>query len=133
MPDKEKIKPDMQSESRKMCPMDSQQQIKFNRNFLLLMLVIASAAFFWVVRIFIISIIVAATFTILFYPIYKWLLKKLRNHATLASLLTCVMFLLVLLIPSFIVGDIVINQSVTLFQSAQKWLTNFVESCGAEQ
>ena len=122
-----------QPRRRKSTHPDSQQQIRFNRNFLLILLLIVSLAFFWIVRIFIVSIVLAATFTTLFYPLYKWLMKKLRGHNNIASLITCIIFLLVLLVPLFIVGEIVVNQATNLLQSAQGWLENFISSGDGER
>lgn len=71
---------------------------------------------FFIFRPFWIVLILGASFSIILYPIYEWLNKKLSTN-WLSSLLTLFFFIIVLCIPLFGVGSIVFNQSQDLYHS----------------
>src|ERR1035437_4819956 len=86
---------------------------------------------FFIFRPFWIVLILGASFSIVLYPIYKWLNKKhLPNW--LASLLTVLFFIIVLCIPLFGIGTIVFNQSQNLYHSVvgNGNITPFISSIG---
>jgi predicted PurR-regulated permease PerM len=71
---------------------------------------------FFIFRPFWIVLILGASFSVVFYPVYTWLNNKhLPNW--LASLLTLIFFIIVLCIPLFGIGSIVFNQSQNLYHS----------------
>ncbi|MEA3322796.1 MAG: AI-2E family transporter [Patescibacteria group bacterium] len=57
---------------------------------------------------------IAFVVTIVLYPVYIWLVKKLRIKM-LASFTTMVFFIIILVIPLSIIGIIAINQGVAFF------------------
>ena len=71
---------------------------------------------FLIFRPFWIVLILGASFSIMLYPIYEWLNKKLSTN-WFSSLLTLFFFIIVLCVPLFGVGSIVFNQSQDLYQS----------------
>lgn len=73
------------------------------------LLIILGASFFYVVRFFFIPVMLAMTFTILFYPLYRFLLKGVKNK-NLASLIICTGLILLIFIPMYFIGLMVILQ-----------------------
>jgi predicted PurR-regulated permease PerM len=80
-------------------------------------LLLATLVFaFFIFRPFWIVLTLGASFSIVFYPVYKWL-KKYHSPDWLAAFLTVLFFIIVLCIPLFGVGTIVFNQSQNLYHS----------------
>lgn len=71
---------------------------------------------FFIFRPFWIVLVLGASFSIMLYPIYEWLNKKLSIN-WLSSILTLLFFIIVLCIPLFSLGAIVFNQSQNLYHS----------------
>jgi len=67
--------------------------------FLLICLSLALLAFLYVLGPFLTVLVIAAVLTIAFYPIYKRILKAFRGRARLASLVSCLLIILVIVIP----------------------------------
>lgn len=67
--------------------------------FLITCLVFALLALLYMVMPFLTSILLAAVFAIIFFPFYKKMLKWLRGYERLASLLTCLIVMLVIILP----------------------------------
>ena len=65
---------------------------------------------FWIV------LVLGASFSIVLYPVYEWLNKRLARN-WLSALLTLLFFIVVLCIPLFSVGSIVFNESQNLYHS----------------
>ncbi|MDD5721424.1 MAG: AI-2E family transporter [Candidatus Pacebacteria bacterium] len=65
---------------------------------------------FWIV------LVLGASFSMILFPVYKWLNKKLPT-TWLASILTLLFFIIVLCVPLFSIGSIVFNQSQNLYHS----------------
>ena len=86
---------------------------------------------FFIFRPFWIILVLGASFSIVLYPIYKWLNgKHLPNW--LASLLTILFFIIVLCVPLFGIGSIVFTQSQNLYHStiSNGNITPFISSVG---
>jgi predicted PurR-regulated permease PerM len=69
------------------------------RIFLFVLLIAVLAACFLIFRPFLIQILIAAILVSLFYTPYRWLAKKLGGREKTAALITCVLVLLVIIIP----------------------------------
>jgi len=103
------------------------QAEKFSRTYLLLVLLLVSLLFFNVIKIFLIPILLAAVFTSLFYPLYEKLLKAFRNQKSLSAIVCCVILLLGLIIPVYVVADLVYREAVNLYQSAVPTVKEIIE------
>jgi predicted PurR-regulated permease PerM len=86
------------------------------RYFFLSLLVATFVFAFFVFRPFWIVLVLGASFSIVFYPVYTWL-KKGHLPNWLAAFLTLFFFIIVLCIPLFGIGSIVFNQSQNLYHS----------------
>jgi hypothetical protein len=71
----------------------SMTETRFRQAFLLLLVTAISAAFVAMIRVFLVTILLAAIFTGLSYPLYQWVLGWLRGHKALAAIVTLVLVL----------------------------------------
>lgn len=94
------------------------QAEKFSRSYLLLLLLLVTILFFNVIKIFLVPIILAAAFTALFYPFYKKLLKFFRYKKSVSALACCLILLLGLMAPVYIVADLVSQEAIQLVETA---------------
>ena len=92
------------------------QQKTIEKYFFFSLLSITLIFAFFIFRPFWIILVLGGSFSIVLYPIYKWL-KKYHSPNWLASLLTLIFFIIVLCIPLFGIGTIVFNQSQHLYFS----------------
>jgi predicted PurR-regulated permease PerM len=105
-------------------------QQKVSAYFLLALLVGTGVVLFEMVKIFLVPVVLAATFAGLFYPLYRKLLIWTRGREGLSSLTCCLVLLLVLLGPAYIVADLVLQESLQLYKSAGKWTSTFMNGNG---
>lgn len=99
----------------------------FHRNFLLTVLILAGILFFWIIKYFIVPMVVAGALATLFFPLFRWVSRRLGGHKGFSSLLTCLVILLVILIPAYVVGDLVVRQAVELYEAAQETVHQWTE------
>ena len=92
---------------------------KLSRYFFVAVLIGTAVLFFRMVRLFFLPVLLAAVFATLFYPLYEWLLKALRGRKTLASFLCCLLLLLVLVVPLYLVAEMVTREAIDFYRSAQ--------------
>jgi predicted PurR-regulated permease PerM len=67
--------------------------------FLIVCLILAFLALIWILRPFITVLMTAVVLTVVFYPIYKKVLKLFRGRETLASLFSCFLVFVIIIIP----------------------------------
>jgi len=71
---------------------------------------------------FFIPIFWAVVFVILFYPYYKWLLRRFKGRKWLASLVACASIAVFLIVPMALIGSAVANELFNLFQWAEEYV-----------
>jgi len=98
------------------------QQSLVNRAVLVLVLGVISFLFFQVVKPFLLSIFIAALFSALFSPLYRWFLAHIGERPALASLLTLLTVLVFVFTPLFLVFGTVLSQALEVAQSAKPWV-----------
>jgi len=89
---------------------------KLSAYFLLALALLVGIEVFRIFIPFFATLIVAFIFWNLFDPIFKFFEKKLRS-ARVASLLTCVLVFLVIIIPFFVVGSIAAEEAVGFYKN----------------
>ena len=99
---------------------------RFRRVFLLLLLTAISVAFIAMVREFVFTILLAATFTALCYPAYLRLLRGFGGRPPLAALGTLVLLLLLVLAPLVSVLGIAANEALRMTDSVGPRLAQIV-------
>jgi predicted PurR-regulated permease PerM len=111
--------PDQQPASRKTRTYQWLQAKKFSRIYLLIVMVFAGVLFFNVIKIFVVPILLAAVFTSLFFPLYEWFNRRVfKTSKSASSLLTCTTLLICLIVPVYIIGDLVSSEAAQLFSDA---------------
>jgi len=74
-------------------------ETRFRQGFLLLLVAAISAAFVAMIRSFLLTILLAAIFTGLSYPMYEWVLVRFRGRKSLAAITTLLVLLVLVMAP----------------------------------
>lgn len=98
-----------------------------HRNVLLGALLATAVLFIYMVRGFLVSILLAAVFATLFYPFYQRLLRWFRGRRGLASIVCCLVLLIGLLVPLYWVAALVVREAVDFSQRSQAWVSQMLE------
>jgi predicted PurR-regulated permease PerM len=99
------------------------QPERIRKIFLVVLALSISALFLWMIRGFLVVMLLAALSSALSYPLYRRLLKRLKGRATLASALTIAIGMLVAIVPLAAFGTLVTLQAIQLSQEAGPWLS----------
>jgi predicted PurR-regulated permease PerM len=91
-----------------------------SRYFFIAILLGSTFTFFYMVRVFLVPVLLAAVFSTLFYPMFEWFAKALRGRRTIAALVCCLILLLAVILPLLGVANLVANEAVDVYQAAQK-------------
>jgi predicted PurR-regulated permease PerM len=87
------------------------QTISSEKHFLYALLIIVTVLTFAIFWPFLTTVVLAVAFAVVLTPVYRWINRHLtKNISWLASLITILLFLIVLCIPVFFVGKVVFNQ-----------------------
>ncbi len=110
-----------------------QSEDRFRRAFLLLLVISISAAFLAMIRSFLLTILVAAIFTGLFYPLYLRLLALVGGRRPAAAALTVLLGLVLVVGPLATVVGLVTNEALRVSEAVRPWVREFVEQPSALQ
>jgi predicted PurR-regulated permease PerM len=88
----------------------------FQRRAFLLALTVISLGFLYMVRHFLLTLFMAAVFTGLAWPLYEWLLRKVKRPMA-ASLITVLVLVLVVILPIIAVIMVAYQEAWTFFQN----------------
>lgn len=91
----------------------------FSRYFLIAILLGTTFAFFRMMKEFVVPVLLAAVFASLFYPLFRWFLRVLRGRRNLAAFLCCLVLLLVLVVPLYLVAYMVTNEAIDFYASTK--------------
>ena len=112
---------------------DSEQKLyrikaeKMSRYFLLVVLVGITVIFFNMIKIFFVPVVLAAVFVGLFQPLYRWMLKLFHQRKSLTSFVCCLILLLALLIPTYIIANLVSKEAISFYHSAEKNVQEMID------
>ncbi|OYX37674.1 MULTISPECIES: AI-2E family transporter [unclassified Sphingomonas] len=90
------------------------------QGFLLLIVIIASVAFAWLVGPFIGAILWGVIATILFAPLNKWLLKGIPKRPNLTATVTLLVIVAVVIIPAMLLSTALISEASTVYEKFQR-------------
>lgn len=90
-----------------------------SRNFFVAILIGTTFVFFWMMKEFLIPVALAAVFASLFYPLFRRLTRAFGGRRTVAALVCCVLLFLVLVIPLYLVAQMVANEAADFYRTAQ--------------
>lgn len=105
---------------------------KIERNFFFGLLLVNFILVFLIFRPFWILLVLALSFTIILYPVFKWL-KRNKISNWLASLLTVIIFIILICGPIYGIGSIVLNQSIDAYTNLSRYgsISPFTNSINA--
>lgn len=107
----------------------------FARYFFLAAIVGVLGLFFWVISPFFNVLVYACLIVVMFYPLYKWMLKKTRGHEGISAFVSTFLVALMVLGPLTLFGFFVVQQAVDAYNLLDHKLmeTNFnnIELSGA--
>ena len=105
-------------------------ETRFRQAFLLLLVTAISAAFVAMIRVFLLTILLAAIFTALSYPVYEWLLGRLRNRGALAAIATLALLLALVMAPLLAVLGAGANEALRVTETIRPRLQQLVDQPG---
>ena len=103
---------------------------RFRNAFLLLLVVAISFAFFAMIRGFVVTILLAAIFTGLSYPLYQWLLARFGGRRGLAALVSLVLLLTLVIAPLLAVLGAGANEALQMTETIRPRLEQLVDRPG---
>ncbi len=98
-----------------------------NKSVLLTMVFLISAVFLVMINQFLMPLFMAGLFSAMASPMHRWISKKIGNRDTLASAITIVGVILLVLIPLSILIGVVVGQALKVGQSVTPWVQTFIE------
>ena len=105
-------------------------ETRFRQAFLLLLVAAISAAFVTMIRAFLLTILLAAIFTGLSYPVYRWLLRRLHGREALAAIATLVLLLALVIAPLLAVLGAGANEALRVTETIRPRLQQLVDKPG---
>lgn len=103
-----------------MIPSNEQASVAFTKNHVLLpLLVMVTLAFGWILLPFYGAIMWGAIIALLFAPIHRWLLVRLKGRPTLAALMTLLLVLLILILPFAVLTAALAQEAARVYQQLQ--------------
>lgn len=111
-------------------PTHSDASNRFRQSFVLLMVLAISIAFIATIKGFLAVLFLAAVFTGMIYPVYRWLLARFRQRATLASVTTLLLVLGIIVVPLIGFFGIVVGQAVEVTQIVAPWVGRQLQNSG---
>ena len=105
-------------------------ETRFRQAFLLLLVTAISAAFVAMIRAFLLTILLAAIFAGLSYPVYQWVLGRLRGRKALAAIATLVLLLALVMAPLLAVLGAGANEALRVTETIRPRLQQLVDQPG---
>ena len=105
-------------------------ETRFRQVFLLLLVTAISVAFVAMIRAFLLTILLAAIFTGLSYPVYHWLLGHFRGRRALTAIATLVLLLTLVIVPLLVVLGAAANEALSVTQTMGPRLQQLVDQPG---
>lgn len=93
-----------------------QRTFSFEDVFFVVLLMVATIGFLWIVRGFLEAVFWAALLASLFHGVYQRLLVRLNGRASLSAMLVLVAILLIVILPLFFVGVALTRETLSIFQ-----------------
>lgn len=100
---------------------------KVNKFVVVLLVVFISAVFLSMIRSFLMAIFLAGIFAALSRPVYRRLARWLGGRKSLASVLTLVLLIIVVLLPLTALTGVVTGQAIKVGQSVTPWVRAQIE------
>jgi predicted PurR-regulated permease PerM len=105
-------------------------ETRFRQAFLLLLVTAISAAFVAMIRAFLLTILLAAIFAGLSYPVYEWILGRFRGRKALAAIATLLLLLVLVMAPLLAVLGAGANEALRVTETIRPRLQQLVDQPG---
>jgi predicted PurR-regulated permease PerM len=105
-------------------------ETRFRQAFLLLLVTAISAVFVAMIRAFLLTILLAAIFAGLSYPVYEWLLGRLRGRKALAAIATLLLLLILVMAPLLAVLGAGATEALRVTETIRPRLQQLVDQPG---
>ncbi len=103
---------------------------RLHRVFILILAVVVSLVFFFMIRGFIVTVLMAAILSGLAFPLYRRLQRRVRGHEAVAAVLTLLTLLVVVVLPLVAFMGIVATEAVSISQSVTPWVRDHLREPG---
>ncbi|HEB70799.1 MAG TPA: AI-2E family transporter [Desulfobulbus sp.] len=107
------------------------KNVLVNKVVLLILVGAISALFMTMIRQFLMAIFMAGLFSAMVSPIHQWLTLRLKGRENLASILTIIGIVFLILIPLSVLIGVVAGQAVHVGQSVTPWVESFIKEPSA--
>jgi predicted PurR-regulated permease PerM len=97
-------------------------QERFQKAFLLLLVIFISFLFFAMIRRFLVAVLLAAVFSAMAGPLYRGLRRRLRDKGPPAAVLTVLIVLLLIVVPLTAFFGIVAAEAIEVTQAVTPWI-----------
>jgi predicted PurR-regulated permease PerM len=101
--------------------------------FLLLLAIGITLLLFWVVKGFVLTLIMAGVLAGLAHPIHAWLTGLTRGRRGLAAGLTVLLALVIVIVPALLLLGVLLHDAVEISEALQPWLEEQLQSPGGLQ
>ncbi|HEX7510726.1 MAG TPA: AI-2E family transporter [Chitinivibrionales bacterium] len=101
-----------------------------NRYFLIAAIIALSIFVAPMLKLFIVPLILAATFVTIFYPFYRIVTKMLWNNKTIGAIVCCLAIVFCALIPAYAAGYLITRQAIDLYSTAETKVVDLMKKSG---
>ncbi len=99
----------------------------FPQLFFLILLLAVTVTFFALIQSYLLSVFWAIVLAILFHGVFDHLIERSRLGRNVSALLTLLVILVVVIVPSFLIGSAVITEALSLYQQMESGEYNIRE------
>jgi predicted PurR-regulated permease PerM len=100
---------------------------RFRKPFLIVMVVVVSVAFLAMIRSFLMTVLTAAIFSGLAWPLYARVVRLFGGRRALASAATLLLMLVIVFVPLFAILGLVVNEAMTLTNDIRPAVQRLIE------
>lgn len=100
---------------------------RFRKGFVLVMTLAYATLFFALINDFLMALLLAAVFSGIVYPLYFWLRNVCGRRTTLASLVTLLTFMAVIVVPLILLLGLVAEQAIGVVEDVKPWIEQHVQ------
>jgi predicted PurR-regulated permease PerM len=95
---------------------------RFRKAFLILLVVAISAAFVAMIRMFLLTLLLAAIFAGIARPLYLRILPRFGGHRPLASIATLLLLLVLVIVPLSLLASAVASEALRIAENVRPWI-----------
>ncbi len=108
-------------------PTHADARDRFRKTFVLLMVLAISVVFVVTIKGFITALFLAAVFTAIVHPVYRWLLRRYRGREAMASVTTLLLVVGAIVMPLIVFFGIVVSQAVEVSNIVAPWVERQIQ------